>query len=139
MIVRYHKTIPTALLPIVRERFEPFLPFFPGWCNELTIMHESANPNNLELQCSSEVPYRSVVITIYDPFFDNTVNWQYSLWHELVHAVTAPYARQSWIILDTFVEEGETKDLLRIQLRDAEEALASDLGILLDKITPVLS
>lgn len=132
MIFQYNN-IPTALLPIIKERIESCADFFPGWVEKVAVEYENQPNPDFELMCASEYKYRFIVITVSPEFFKQK-NWRESIIHEIIHAIAAPFTTQSWIIVETLIEDGAVRKYLETQLRESEEAFATDLACFADKV-----
>lgn len=132
MIFQYNN-IPTALLPIIKERIESCKDYFPNWCQKVVVEYNSPPNVDFELSCDSEYKYRFILITITEEFFRND-NWTDAVLHEIQHAISAPFTTQIWMIVETLIDEGPLRKYLEMQLREAEEAFATDSANLLDKI-----
>lgn len=132
MIFQYNN-IPTALLPIIKERIESCEDYFPNWCQRVVVEYNTPPTPDYELTCSSEYNYRFIVITVSEEFFRQE-NWKDSVLHEIFHAISAPFTTQAWMIVETLIEDGPVRKYVETQLRASEEAFATDAANLLDKI-----
>jgi hypothetical protein len=132
MIFQYNN-VPSALLPIIEERLKTVEDLFPTWCHKVVIEYESPTPPDYEVTCNSEYAYRFIVLTISEEFFRED-HWQDTLIHEIYHSIAAPFTTQSWMVVETIVDDGPTRKYLETQLRQAEEAFATDAARLIDTI-----
>lgn len=132
MIFQYNN-IPSALLPIIKERIESCSDYFPGWCERVVVEYNTPATPDYELTCSSEYNYRFIVLTVSEEFFRQD-NWRESVLHEIAHAIAAPFTTQSWLAVEALTEDSVIRKYLENQLRLAEEAFATDLSSFIDKV-----
>lgn len=123
----YHESIPSAIRPLIQERFDPFLHLLPGWCSSFIVAYSFENPHGSILSCTSEYHYRFVQIVIYDQFL-NDPDWENSICHEISHALIAPFSSQVSKLMGLLNSEDPTTALIKSNLTDAEEAFAQDLS-----------
>lgn len=128
-----YNNIPSAILPLIKERLESCAEFFPGWCQRVVVEYSGAPNPDFELACDSEYKYRFIVITVTEEFF-KTENWKEAVLHEIQHAIAAPFTTQVWMAAEIIIEDSSIRKYIETQLREAEEAFATDMSQMLDKI-----
>lgn len=132
MIFQYNN-IPVALLPILKDRIESCAEFFPGWVQTVVVEYETLQNADYEIMCNSEYKYRFVVFTVSEEFFRSS-NWKETVLHEIMHAIAAPLTTQIWAAAEIIVEDSAIRKYIETQLKEAEEAFATDSAALLDKV-----
>ena len=132
MTYEYDKSIPEALLPLIKERFETVKDFFPGWCSVVTITYAPDNSNNYVLSCAPNYSYRFAEIVVYPLFFEDKT-WFHTLLHELTHVCLAPFTHEVHALLHTMSFDEKTTDYIHHHLVNGEESVSQDLAVLIDK------
>lgn len=134
MIITYDDTIPPPFLPIVKERFDKILGFFPTWCHEIIIEYSNDSSHESALSCKSDYPYRYIKIFIYDYWFQER-DWDILLFHELMHSILTPLTLKIERAIDSYITDQDTKKYISQELIDAEEAVCQDLAKLSRDLT----
>lgn len=133
MQVTYDGSFNENVLPIVKERLEPFLGHFPDWVQNLVVFYQTDSAQGLTMSCMPNYHYRFVHFNIYPHFLDD-IYWDVSIMHEIIHAYAAPHANK----VDSIIESLELNDGLKQyflnELEEENEAVTQDLAKLFSKL-----
>lgn len=128
MNVIWHQSVK----PEVRAIFEPLvlkhLDLLPGWITELSIQYDAGNERNCPAQTTTLFEYRKAYLELNGASLEQTdESRERVIVHEMLHPIVEPTRNPIKYLLEQTALSATEKELLREQMRQANEGVVSDL------------
>lgn len=133
MRVTYDASVPKQMRAVLRERLERMLPLLPADFRTVTVDYGPDVDGDGIVSVDVRRDYKRLEVHIH-PLFLSDEDWEDTLMHELGHVLLGRTSTLVHTLLETFVTEGQTREFLRQQFREAEERSCEDFAEAVRKI-----
>lgn len=120
-----YKHLPKDLLPVIKQKFQPYVSLLPKWCNEVVIIYNPEGDGDTLLTCVPDFKYRNAVIQIHPNFF--YIEPRHAIIHEIIHIYVAEYSNRVEDILNEILPE-QVRELILKDISSREEGFVEDLS-----------
>ena len=125
MQIRYTSDVPVELENFIASRIQPLLPLMPDWCSQVVVGYAQSKDD--VMSCEVQYQYRTVILYVH-PLFIEDEDWQWSVIHEIGHAILKPAIQYADQVMEHFVDDEDTQKFLLNQFAYIEEQVAEDIA-----------